>query len=98
VSAQTGIFALGTPEHCNLELAEVDVLRRNVAHGGVTDHGTAFGGFTRDQWRLAEMLRRMAGVGDGVRWVLTRYLTPVTGAYSTVPAVEALARSASAEG
>jgi porphyrinogen peroxidase len=40
------------------------------------------------------MLRRMAGVGDGVRCALTRYLTPVTGAYYVVPTVEALARYA----
>lgn len=44
---------------------EQPIFRRNVAYGGVTDHGTAFVGFARDQWRLAEMLRRMAGIGDG---------------------------------
>ena len=40
------------------------------------------------------MLRRMAGVGDGLRDALTRYVTPMSGAYYTVPAVEALARFA----
>ena len=44
------------------------------------------------------MLRRMAGVGDGIRCALTRYVTPVSGAYYVVPAVEALARIASQEG
>jgi putative iron-dependent peroxidase len=39
----------------------------------------------------------MAGVGDGVRDALTRYPQPVTGAYYTVPSVEALARFAPAE-
>ncbi len=76
---------------------EQKIFRRNVAYGGVTDHGTVFVGFGRDQWRLAEMLRRMAGVSDGVRCALTRYLTPVTGAYYVVPTVEALARYAPAE-
>jgi porphyrinogen peroxidase len=70
---------------------EQQIFRRNVAYGGVTDHGTAFVGFSADQWRLEEMLRRMAGVGDGIRDELTRYLTPLSGAYYTVPSVEALA-------
>ena len=70
------------------------IFRRNVAYGGVTDHGTAFVGFARDQWRLAEMLRRMAGATDGVRDGLTGFLTPLTGAYYTCPPVDALARFA----
>jgi porphyrinogen peroxidase len=73
---------------------ERQIFRRNVAYGGVTDHGTAFVGFARDQWRLAEMLRRMAGATDGVRDGLTGFLTPLTGAYYTCPAVDALARFA----
>jgi putative iron-dependent peroxidase len=36
------------------------------------------------------MLRRMAGVGDGIRCALTRYVEPLTGAYYVVPSVEAL--------
>jgi porphyrinogen peroxidase len=70
---------------------ELDIFRRNVAYGGVTDHGTVFVGFSHDQWRMAEMLRRMAGVGDGIRCALTRYVVPVSGAYYVVPSVEALA-------
>jgi putative iron-dependent peroxidase len=76
---------------------ELSIFRRNVAFGSVSRHGTAFVGFSRDQWRLEEMLRRMAGVGDGVRDALTRYTQPVTGAYYTVPSVDALARFAPAE-
>lgn len=76
---------------------ELPIFRRNVAFGGVARHGTAFVGFSRDQWRLEEMLRRMAGVGDGVRDALTRYTQPVTGAYYTVPSVDALGRFAPAE-
>jgi porphyrinogen peroxidase len=75
---------------------ELDIFRRNVAYGGVTEHGTVFVGFSFDQWRMAEMLRRMAGVGDGIRCALTRYLTPLTGAYYVVASVEALAGFAAA--
>ena len=73
---------------------ERQIFRRNVAYGGVTDHGTAFVGFARDRWRMHEMLRRMAGATDGVRDGLTGYLTPMSGAYYTCPPVEALARYA----
>jgi putative iron-dependent peroxidase len=77
---------------------ELDIFRRNVAYGGIGDHGTVFVGFSQDQWRMAEMLRRMAGVADGVRCALTRYVTPLTGAYYVVPSVEALAVFTPAEG
>jgi porphyrinogen peroxidase len=85
--------------HVSRTVLEVDgreqhIFRRNVAYGGVSDHGTAFVGFSCDQWRLEEMLRRMAGVGDGIRCALTRYVRPLTGGYYTVPSVEALARFA----
>jgi putative iron-dependent peroxidase len=73
---------------------EQQIFRRNVAYGNASDHGTAFVGFSPDRWRLNEMLERMAGVPDGVRCELTRYLTPTTGGYYTVPAVESLARFA----
>ena len=46
---------------------------------------------------MEEMLRRMAGVGDGDRCALTRYVRPLTGGYYTVPSVEALARFAPAD-
>ena len=85
--------------HVSRTVLEVDgqeqhIFRRNVAYGRVSDHGTAFVGFSCDQWRLEEMLRRMAGVGDGIRCALTRYVRPLTGGYYTVPSVEALARFA----
>ena len=77
---------------------ELDIFRRNVAYGGIGDHGTVFVGFSYDQWRMAEMLRRMTGVADGVRCALTRYVTPLTGAFYVVPSVESLAGFAPAEG
>jgi putative iron-dependent peroxidase len=71
---------------------ELPIFRRNVAYGGITDHGTVFVGFSHDQWRMAEMLRRMAGIGDGIRCALTRYVEPLSGAYYVVPSVQALRR------
>ncbi|MEV6924204.1 Dyp-type peroxidase [Dactylosporangium sp. NPDC051485] len=73
---------------------ELKIFRRNTAYGTVRDHGTMFVGFCASQRPLAEMLRRMAGVGDGVRDALTRYTAPLTGAYYVVPPVEALAEYA----
>ncbi|MFB9184837.1 Dyp-type peroxidase [Dactylosporangium sucinum] len=70
---------------------ELKIFRRNTAYGTVRDHGTMFVGFCASQHPLAEMLRRMAGVGDGVRDALTRYTTPLTGAYYVIPPVETLA-------
>ncbi|MFL6149761.1 MAG: Dyp-type peroxidase [Pseudonocardiaceae bacterium] len=69
---------------------EQPIFRRNVAYGDVSHHGTAFVGFSCDQWRLEEMLRRMAGASDGIRCALTHYVQPFTGGYYTVPAVDAL--------
>ena len=73
---------------------EFRIFRRNVAYGGVTDHGTAFVGFAQDRWRMAEMLRRMAGATDRIRDGLTHWLVPTSGAFFTVPSIEALARFA----
>lgn len=62
------------------------ILRRNTAFGTVLAHGTMFVGFAATRRPLEEMLRSMAGVG-GVRDDLTRYSSPLTGAYYFVPAV-----------
>jgi putative iron-dependent peroxidase len=74
--------------------AELKIFRRNAPYGTVSDHGTLFVGFAKEQYRLARMLERMAGIGDGVRDALTRYSRPLTGAYYFVPALSALARFA----
>jgi putative iron-dependent peroxidase len=74
---------------------ERKIFRRNTAYGNVTAHGTVFVGFSADQWRLDQMLRRMAGSDDGIRDALTRYTTPLTGAYYFIPSLQALQRFAS---
>jgi putative iron-dependent peroxidase len=67
-----------------------EIFRRNVAYGGVDDFGTIFVGFSAEQHRLFEMVRRMAGAVDGIRDALTFHLTPRTGAYYVVPSVTML--------
>ena len=65
------------------------IFRRNTPYGSVADHGTMFVGFAAEQRRLERMLESMAGIG-GPRDALTRYATPVTGAYYFVPSIEDL--------
>jgi putative iron-dependent peroxidase len=69
---------------------ELHIFRRNTPWGNATLHGTVFVGFSADQQRLERMLRRMAGAEDGIRDALTRYTSPLSGAYYLVPSVEAL--------
>ena len=71
---------------------ELRIYRRDTAFGGPTEHGTVFVGFCAEQRPLQTMLERMAGVGDGVRDALTRYTTPLTGAYYLIPSLEGLSR------
>ena len=70
------------------------IFRRNTPYGTVTDHGTMFVGFAAEQRPLAAMLESMAGLTSGTRDALTRYTTPLTGAYYVVPSIEALSRVA----
>jgi len=66
------------------------IFRRNMPYGTVVDHGTMFVGFASTQRPLQAMLESMAGVDGGVRDALTRFTTPLTGAYYFVPSNEAL--------
>jgi porphyrinogen peroxidase len=77
---------------------ERHIFRRNTPYGTPSDHGTMFVGFSCEQHRLDRMLRRMAGMEDGIRDTLTRYTTAVTGAYYFVPAVQALRQFVTEEG
>ena len=69
---------------------ELPIFRRNVPYGTVSDHGTLFIGFSADQKRMHRMLEQMAGTDGGPRDALTRYTTPLTGAYYFVPSVQSL--------
>src|SRR5690606_32122124 len=44
---------------------ELQIFRPSVAYGGVLEHGLEFVAFSPDVDRLARMLERMAGIGDG---------------------------------
>ena len=70
------------------------VFRRNMPYGTVTDHGTMFVGFASSRGPLQRMLDSMAGIG-GPRDALTRYTTPLTGAYYFVPALSSIRHFAS---
>jgi putative iron-dependent peroxidase len=67
------------------------ILRRNMAYGTVTDHGTMFVGFAASRATLHTMLESMAGLNSGARDALTRYTKPVSGAYYVVPSIESIA-------
>ena len=67
------------------------ILRRNMAYGTVTDHGTMFVGFAASRAPLQAMLESMAGLKTGARDALTLYTKPVTGAYYVVPSIDAIA-------
>jgi porphyrinogen peroxidase len=70
---------------------ELKIFRRNTPYGSVSDHGTVFVGFAKQQYRLQRMIERMAGIGDGVRDALTLYSAALTGSYYFVPALSTLA-------
>jgi putative iron-dependent peroxidase len=65
------------------------ILRRNTAYGTASDHGTVFIGFSATKATQQQMLVSMAGA-NGPRDALTRFATPLTGAYYFVPSVEDL--------
>ncbi|HEY2182745.1 MAG TPA: Dyp-type peroxidase [Gaiellaceae bacterium] len=67
------------------------ILRRNMAYGTVTDHGTMFVGFAAAREPLQEMLESMAGLRSGARDALTRYTSAVSGAYYVIPSIESIA-------
>jgi putative iron-dependent peroxidase len=67
------------------------ILRRNMAYGTVTDHGTMFVGFAAAREPLQAMLESMAGLKSGARDALTRYTSPVSGAYYVTPSIESIA-------
>ena len=69
---------------------ELPIFRRNTAYGTPTENGTVFVGFSKDQYRLHEMLKRMSGIPDGNRDALTYYSRPLTGSYYFIPSINSL--------
>jgi putative iron-dependent peroxidase len=67
------------------------ILRRNVAYGTLTRHGTIFVGFSRDQRILQRMLESMIGWGGAPIDRLTTVTRPLTGAYYMIPSADRLA-------
>ena len=67
------------------------ILRRNIAYGSVSQHGTIFVGFSADQRTLARMLESMIGTDGGPPDKLTEFARPLTGGYYYVPSAERLA-------
>ena len=69
---------------------ELEVFRRSTAFGGLREHGLMFLAFSSDRARLQEMLDRLAGVGDGIRDLITTVSTPTASAWYIAPPVELL--------
>ncbi|MBI4935444.1 MAG: Dyp-type peroxidase [Actinobacteria bacterium] len=69
---------------------ELEIYRRSVPYGTVTEHGLHFVAFSADPTRFDTMLRRMFGADDDVHDRLTEFSTPVTGALWWVPSLESL--------
>ena len=67
------------------------IFRRNVAYGTLSQHGTIFVGFSRDQGILRAMLESMVGLGAGPPDALTTVARPLTGAYYVIPSADRLA-------
>lgn len=71
---------------------ELEIFRRSVPFGTVSELGLSFIAFSADLDRFAIMLSRMFGTsGDGLSDRLVSFTRPVTGSFFFVPAVEVLA-------
>ena len=66
------------------------IFRRNIAYGTLTQHGTIFVGFSRDQGILRSMLESMIGVGGPPDQLIT-VTRPLTGSYYVIPSADRLA-------
>ena len=71
---------------------ELEIFRRSVPFGTVSELGLFFIAFSADISRFDIMLARMFGtIGDGLFDRLMAFTTPVSGSFSFAPAVEVLA-------
>ena len=70
---------------------ELEIFRRSVPYGTVTEYGLYFVAFSADPTRYDRMLARMFGTtGDGIRDRLTDFSRAVSGAYYFAPSLNAL--------
>ena len=70
---------------------ELEIYRRSVPYGRVTEMGLYFIAFSADPTRFHKMLARMFGTsGDGVHDRLTDFSTPVSGSFYFAPSLDAL--------
>jgi putative iron-dependent peroxidase len=70
---------------------EIEIFRRSVPYGSLTEYGLCFVAFSADPSRYGRMLARMFGVGgDGLRDRLLDFSRPVSGAYYFAPSLNAL--------
>jgi putative iron-dependent peroxidase len=66
---------------------ELEIYRRSVPYGTVTEHGLFFLAFSADPSRFEKMLSAMFGVTDGVRDRLTEFSTPLSGSFYFAPSL-----------
>jgi putative iron-dependent peroxidase len=67
------------------------ILRRNIAYGTLTRHGTIFVGFSGDQGTLKAMLESMVGADGGPPDQLLSVTRALTGGYYVIPSADRLA-------
>jgi len=73
------------------------IFRRNIAYGTLSNHGTIFVGFCRDQATLQKMLESMLGTDGGPPDALLKVTRPLTGDYYVIPSADRLAAFAGEE-
>ena len=70
---------------------ELEIYRRSVPFGTVSEHGLYFIAFSADPSRYLKMLAAMYGAsGDGLSDRLMSFTTPVSGAFYFAPSLDAL--------
>ncbi len=69
---------------------ELEIYRRSVPYGTVSEHGLYFVAFSADPTRFDRMLARIFGIADGTHDRLTDFSRPVSGAYYFAPSLTTL--------
>lgn len=75
---------------------ELEIYRRSIPYGSISEHGLYFVAFSADPHRFERMLSRMYGMEDGIVDRLTEFSEPVSGSAWFVPSLEDLAGAAGA--